>query len=216
MSNSLRDKLLELGFKAPARQPAPEPRDSRDGGRSARSNTSHGKPEKGRPGRKPTADAQRPARPGSVKPARPARSQEEIDLGKAYALRARQEKLEREAAERERQEQARIRREAKARVAELIKDAGLNDPAADIARHFPYGGKIKRIYVTAGQLKALNAGELGVVQQQGRYILVDAATLARIEAIFADAIALKVDPDAPSDADPYSDPRYEVPDDLVW
>ena len=32
----------------------------------------------------------------------------------------------------------------------------------------------------------------------------------------AAAVALKVDPDAPADADPYADPRYQVPDDLVW
>jgi len=65
-------------------------------------------------------------------------------------------------------------------------------------------------------LKALNAGELGVVQMDGRYLLVEAATLAQAEAIFAPAIALKVDPNAPAQDDPYSDPQYQVPDDLVW
>jgi len=29
-------------------------------------------------------------------------------------------------------------------------------------------------------------------------------------------VALKVDPNAPADADPYADPQYQVPDDLVW
>jgi len=61
----------------------------------------------------------------------------------------------------------------------------LNAEAADIARHFPYGGKIKRIYVTAEQLTALNAGELGVVQLNGRYLLVTAEVLAQSEAVFA-------------------------------
>ena len=65
-------------------------------------------------------------------------------------------------------------------------------------------------------MKALNAGELGVVQMNGRYLLVDAATLAEAEAIFAQAVALKVDPDAPAQDDPYADPMYQVPDDLVW
>ena len=50
----------------------------------------------------------------------------------------------------------------------------------------------------------------------GRYLLVDAGTLAQAEAIFAQAVALKVDPDAPAQADLYSDPQYQVPDDLVW
>ena len=79
-----------------------------------------------------------------------------------------------------------------------------------------HGGKIKRIYVNAAQLKALNAGELGVVQQNGRYLLVTAAVLAEAEAIFAPAVALKIDPDAPADQDPNADPQYQVPDDLVW
>ena len=66
------------------------------------------------------------------------------------------------------------------------------------------------------QLKALNAGELGVLQQNGRYLLVTAALLAEAEAIFPACVALKVDPDAPAGDDPYADPQYQVPDDLVW
>ena len=49
-----------------------------------------------------------------------------------------------------------------------------------------------------------------------RSLLVTAAVLAEAEAIFAPAIALKVDPDAPAADDPYADPQYQVPDDLVW
>jgi uncharacterized protein YaiL (DUF2058 family) len=40
--------------------------------------------------------------------------------------------------------------------------------------------------------------------------------LAQAEQVFAPAIALKVDPDAQAEDDPYSDPQYQVPDDLVW
>ena len=139
-----------------------------------------------------------------------------MDLGKAYAIRAQKEKEERVEAERLKQEEARLRREAKARVEELLKDKALNDPAAEIARHFPYGGKIKRIYVNAEQLKALNAGDLGVLQQNGRYLLVTSAVLAQAEALFPACVALKVDPSAPAEDDPYADPQYQVPDDLVW
>ena len=98
----------------------------------------------------------------------------------------------------------------------MLEGKALNVAEADIARQFDYGGKIKRVHVTAAQLKALNAGELGVVQQDGRYLLVTAAVLAEAEATFAPAVALKVDPAAPADADPYADPQYQVPDDLVW
>ncbi len=139
-----------------------------------------------------------------------------MDLGKAYALRAQKEKEERIAAEQRRQDEARMRREARAALAAFLQDKSLNDAAAEVVRHFEYGGKIKRIYVTAEQLKALNAGELGVVQNEGRYMLVTAVTLDEAERIFAPAVALRVDPNAAPEDDPYADPRFAVPDDLVW
>jgi uncharacterized protein YaiL (DUF2058 family) len=202
MSNSLRDQLLGLGFKdapKPAQRPKQDARrpHAGQGGKPA----SAGKPAAGA---KPTACTHKP------------RSREDIDLAKAYAIRAQKEKDERIEAERQKQEEARLRREAKARLEAFLQGKALNAADAEHARHFEYGGKIKRIHVTADQLKALNAGALGVVQLNGRYLLVDAATLAEAEAIFAPAVALKVDPDAPAADDPYSDPKYQVPDDLVW
>jgi uncharacterized protein YaiL (DUF2058 family) len=139
-----------------------------------------------------------------------------MDLGKAYALRAQKEKDERIAAEKAKQDAAKLRREARSALAQHLRDKGLNDPAAELTRHFEYGGKIKRIHVNAEQLKALNAGELGVVQNEGRYLLVTVAVLEEAQTIFADAVALRVDPNATVQEDPYADPRYQVPDDLVW
>ncbi|HVQ33613.1 MAG TPA: DUF2058 family protein [Lysobacter sp.] len=218
MSDSLRDQLLGLGFKPapkPERKPDPKPQ-SRTG---KPPHAQHGKPAQGQHARgKPGQGRPAPGTPAHGKPAHQGkpRTREDIDLAKAYAIRAQREKDERIEAERLKQEEARKRREAKAALAAWVKDKGLNDPNAEIARHFEYGGKIKRVYVTEAQLKALNAGELGVVQVDGRYVLVDAPTLAQAEALFAQAIALKVDPDAPAQDDPYADPQYQVPDDLVW
>ncbi|RMH94924.1 DUF2058 family protein [Lysobacter pythonis] len=194
MSNSLRDQLLGLGFKAapkPERKPPPKAG--------------------GRPASARLPQTKTPGRPQARKP-----KAAEMDLAKAYAIRAQKEKEERIEAERQKQEAARLRREARAKLAELLVGKALNAEEAEIARHFEYGGKIKRIYVTGEQLKALNAGELGVVQHNGRYLLVDAETLAAAGSVFADAVALKVDPDAPVEADPYGDPKYRIPDDLVW
>jgi uncharacterized protein YaiL (DUF2058 family) len=234
MSDSLRDQLLGLGFK-----PAPKPEKPQTPSRPRHDNTrpADGKPtQAGKPGGHPSRSHEksgasqpgskpdgirdtrgpRPQRRPDAQASRKPRTQAEIDLAKAYAIRAQREKEERIEAERVKQEEARVRREAKAKVAELVKDKGLNDPAADVARHFSYGNKIKRIYVNATQLKQLNAGELGVVQLDGRYLLVTAALLAEAEAIFPAAVALKVDPNATAEEDPYADPKYQVPDDLVW
>lgn len=210
MSDSLRDQLLGLGFK-----PAPKPE------RKPQAGPHPNKPQGRHPGKPGQAHKGKPGgRPGKPHPAagqgKGGKREGDIDLAKAYAIRAQKEKDDRIEAERQKQEEARLRREAKARLESLLKDQALNDPAAEIARHFPYGGKIKRIYVNETQLKALNAGELGVVQLNGRYLLVTADVLAQAEAAFAPAVALKVDPDAPAEADPYADPKFQVPDDLVW
>ncbi|GAB3367736.1 DUF2058 family protein [Lysobacter rhizosphaerae] len=211
MSDSLRDQLLGLGFK-----PAPKPeRPAGNKPGASQSKPQHGKPSHGRQGGAPTGKPQqRPAHKPGAKPGQ--RSREEIDLAKAYALRSQREKDERIAAEAAKQEEARKRREARAKLTDLVKDKALNNADADIARHFPYGGKIKRVYVTAEQLKALNAGELGVLQLDGRYVLVSSELMAQAAEIFPAAIALRVDPDAPAEDDPYADPQFQVPDDLVW
>jgi len=229
MSNSLKDQLLGLGFKPPPVAPKPaRPAEARPqagkpaahgerpphGARPAQGKGAHqGKPRA--PGQGAPRPGQGAPRPGG-KPAQTHASRSEFDLGKAYALRAQKEKDERIAAEQAKQEQARLRREARAKLTVLLEGKALNDANAEHARHFEYGGKIKRVHVTPEQLAALNRGELGVLQSEGRYLLVDAATLAQAEAIFADAIALKVDPNAPASEDPYSDPAYQVPDDLIW
>jgi uncharacterized protein YaiL (DUF2058 family) len=213
MSNSLRDQLLGLGFQD-APKPAPRPKQEHrrpqagQGGKPAHAGRPAHAGKSAHAGKPP----QRPHKPPHPKGAR----REDIDLAKAYAIRAQKEKDERIEAERLKQEEARLRREAKAKLEAFVKDKALNAAEAEHVRHFEYGGKIKRVHVTAEQLKALNAGALGVVQVNGRYLLVDAATLAQAEAIFAPAVALKVDPDAPAQDDPYSDPQYQVPDDLVW
>ena len=224
MSNSLREKLLGLGFKAPD----PEPRRERPerGGKPAGKGGERAPGKSGKPGdrahgkrgeRAPGKGGERPSGRGKPRPGgRAPRSQEEIDLAKAYAIRAQKEKQERIEAERLKQEEAARRRAAKAQVAELLKDKALNVADAELVRHFEYGGKIKRIYVTPDQLKALNAGELAVVQLDGRYQLVTAALADEVAALLPSLLALKVDPNAPAEDDPYADPRSQVPDDLVW
>lgn len=201
MTDSLKDQLMKLGFK-----PAPKPVTERKPERKPERRQEHGRPS----GEARGASARRPEGRG-----RP-RHEGDIDLGKAFAIRAQKEKDERIAAERQRQEEARQRREARAKLDEFLRRVRLNDDTAEIARHFPYGGKIRRIHVTADQLAALNAGTLAVVQLAGRYHLVTAADGAQAEAILADSLALQVDPNAPPSEEDYADPRYQVPDDLVW
>jgi uncharacterized protein YaiL (DUF2058 family) len=235
MSDSMKDLLLGLGFKP--KQPEVREPERRDDARPRRADSaplrqhSGSKPERGdlasqrqQPARQPAPAGHRGAHgqdanrrgPASQQREATPRTREDIDLAKAYAIRAQKEKDERIEAERLKQEAARIKREAKAKVAELLKDKALNAAEAELTRHFEYNGKIRRVHVTETQLKALNAGSLGVVQLDGRYLLVDAALAREVHALLPNLLALLVDPEAPVADDPYADPQYQVPDDLVW
>lgn len=193
MSHSLKDQLLGLGFK-----PAPKP---------------ERKPDKaphppGKPVRTKTS-----GHPGKPKPKQ---SQEEIDLAKAFALRTQQEKRERDLAEQAKQAAALQKKISKEQVGKLLEGGVLNVAEADIARHFSYGGKIKRIYVTAAQLAALNAGELGVVQFNGRYCLTTRENTLAVRELLPSLVALYCDGNEESLPEGYDDPKYQVPDDLIW
>jgi uncharacterized protein YaiL (DUF2058 family) len=213
MSNSLRDQLLGLGFKKspkPERQPERKPEI---------------KPEH-RPERKSAINAAAPAQkhrhsqPAVSSHAKPkpqtAKSQAEIDLAKAYAMRSETEKQERIEAERVKQEEAKRKRELKAKVQELLKDKAQNVDAAEQVRHFEYNGKIRRIYVTPEQLKAINTGSLGLIQLDGRYLIVTSELANEVKRLLPSIVALLIDPDAPAGDDPYSNLQYVVPDDLMW
>jgi len=192
MSDSLRDQLLKVGF-APTAKPA------------------RAKPRKDAPRTNPSRSVRPDNRPGDrPKPPRGERKDAksgEIDLARAWSLRERTEREEREREKREAEARAKEKKERRRKLASLLAGKVLNDKAADIARHFPHGKKISRIWVTAEQLKALNGGELAVVQQQGRFVLVTRETGAAAAAIDPDALVLQCEPGEVDD---------DVPPDLVW
>ena len=157
MTDSLRDQLMKLGF-APKK---PEPPKSRPAQGKPHG---HGKPQ-GRP-------QPQQARPPQQRPPRDARSQEEIDLARAYALRAKAERDEAEAARRDAERKAQEKRERKIRMAALLDGRAQNVADAEHPRHFEHGGKIKRVYGTEAQIAAINAGDLGIVMQDGHFRIV--------------------------------------------
>jgi uncharacterized protein len=188
MADSLRDQLLKSGlvqkFKSEAK---PEPA---------------AKPQRPVHSAKP----QQPSVPKTSAPRTPARS--EVDLARAYALRAKQEKDDRERAQREAERVAREKKERKQKLAALLEGKALNSAEADVPRHFPHGNKIRRVYCTPAQLPLLNRGELGVVQLAGRYLLVHRDIANQAQAIQTESLVLLCDPNAPAEDD--------VPADLVW
>jgi uncharacterized protein YaiL (DUF2058 family) len=188
MADSLRDQLLKSGLAKKFKSENIE---------------SEAKPE--RPPRvHVTKAAPMPQRPPPAK----APSQSEVDLARAYALRAQQKKLERERTQREAEKLAREKKERKQKLAALLEGKSLNLADADVPRHFPHGNKIRRIYCSQEQLGQLNRGELAVVQLAGRYLLVLRDVALQAQAIQAETLVLLCDPNAL--------PEDDVPADLVW
>lgn len=190
MADSLRDQLLKSGIVKQVRE------DKR-----VKKHTN------GRPNAGSKDGARKPASPDH---AGNAASSAEMDLARAYALRARSDAGERKRAQAEAAAKAQARKERKRKLEQALAGNVLNKPDADVLRHFEYGEKIRRIYVDGPQLAALNAGDLGVVQHAGRYILVKRAVAVAVSEFAPEQIALLVDKAESRDDDD------GVPDDLTW
>jgi uncharacterized protein YaiL (DUF2058 family) len=191
MSESLRDQLLKSGL---AKKLKPEEkRGEAKAAPKAPPPKHHHKPQHARP---------QPQR------AAPPPKKDDVDLARAYAMRAKADRDEREHTQRETERIAREKKERKAKLTTLLNGKALNHAEADVARHFPHGNKIRRVYCTKEQLEKLNKGELAVVQLAGRYLLVDKDVALQAQAIQSESLVLLCDPNAQVDDD--------VPPDLVW
>ncbi|GMU44412.1 MAG: DUF2058 family protein [Xanthomonadales bacterium] len=204
MSLSLRDQLLQAGFKPSVPESKPV---TKAGAR----------PVQGRHAGKPATGVEVTRRPPA--PAKLAR-EGEPSLAHAYQIRAETEKREREEARRRAQEAAQHKREQRRKLAELVADKAQNDPNGEHARNFSYGRKIRKVNATLEQLHALNAGELGVVQVDGRFLILASEAVRAVLALAPGHVALFVPEgigvSAGNDGDDYADPRFQVPDDLIW
>lgn len=180
MSKSLQDQLLQLGIAR--KKPA----------------------ERKKPQRKKAGPAA-----GSRPKRQAGEASEEIELARAYALRRREEQRLQEQARRRKQEEERRRRELNKALKAIVREHRLNDDQADIPRNFLFKGRIRKIDLTADQLKRLNSGELGVVYLAGRYHLLEKQHVDAVRELSADHV-----PDLSGSGD--DDDEHPVPDDLVW
>ena len=199
MSESLRDQLLKSGLLQAQRESRPRENTRRDGpqlrGGAERKGLSH---ERKVPApRSPQPDGALPkhGRRGSA----PGATAAEIDLARAYALRAQQERNERVRAEREAAARAAARKAQRQQLHALLDGRALNREDAEHARHFEYAGKIRRVYVSAEQLREVNDGVLGVIQCEGRYLLVPRALAEQVRAFAPAAVALLAEPGGAED-----------------
>ena len=157
---------------------------------------------KGKGGRRPSGES--PSRRASGNSGEPS-------LEEAYRQREKEERRAAEARKQAKLREQRRRREINRRIAAIVERHKLNDEEAEARRNFQYKGRIRSVRVTEEQLRALNAGELGVAFLRGGYFVLAPEHLEAVRAISEEHV---VDLDAGGE-DP-DDEEFPVPDDLVW
>jgi len=192
MSKSLQDQLLALGLAnkaAVTKQPG-----------SHRS-----------PAAKAKKNSQRAEAPKKATPAGKgqALSDSDLSLEQAYRLREKHTREEAKQARELKRMEDRKRRQLNQEIRTIVETHRLNDPAAELSRNFVYKGRIRKVNVTAGQLKALNEGALGLVYLGGGYHILQPEYVELVRSLSADHV-----PDLTSSVE--EDDQYPVPDDLIW
>lgn len=192
MSKSLQEQLQALGLakKSPARKQHDRAR-----------NPAAGMKQKPRP----EAEQKKTRTVMAEKPD----SGSELSLRQAYRLREQQAKEQAEQARERKRLEDLQRRRLNDDIRAIVVPHRLNDPAAELSRNFMYKGRIRKVNVTAAQLKALNEGKLGLVYLSGGYHILAPQHVAQVCALSAEHV-----PDLAGSTE--EDPQYPVPDDLIW
>lgn len=133
-----------------------------------------------------------------------------MSLNRAYALRKQEDKKQDEKARKRKQGGDRQRRQLNKEIRAIVGKHRLNDSTAEISRHFMYRGRIRKINLNPDQLKAINAGELGIAYLSGGYHLLAPEHVEVVRKLSAEHI-----PDLASGAT-VEENEHPVPDNLTW
>lgn len=197
MNKSLQDQLKALGL---AREPAPKPAGKQSHKPSRDSALCAGKP-------KAYPTKAKPLLPMSFDP--PTVDATDLALEQAYILREQQAKVEAEASKERKRLEDLKRRQINNAIRAVVEPHRLNDPAAELARHFMYKERIRKVNVTLEQFKAINAGELGLVYLSGGYHVLSAQHVNQVRKLSEEHV-----PDLSGGAE--EEEQFPVPDDLIW
>lgn len=190
MSKSLQDQLLALGLANKKRKKTRKT-SSRSPGNAGQCPGEVSSPNKEQGGGKQAAGG-------------------EVSLDRAYALRKQEEKKQADTVRKRKQAEDRKRRQLNNEIRAVVSKHRLNDSKAEVPRHFMYRGRIRKINVTPDQLKALNAGELGIAYLSGGYHLLAPEHVEAVRKLSEGHI-----PDLAS-GETEEENEYPIPDDLAW
>jgi uncharacterized protein YaiL (DUF2058 family) len=125
-------------------------------------------------------------------------------------LREQEEKKQADRARQRKKAEDRRRRQLNTDIRAIVDKHRLNDPKAELPRNFMYKGRIRKIMLNASQMKALNAGELGVVYLSGGYHLMAPEHIEAVRSMSAEHVPDLIANEAADEEE------FPVPDDLSW
>ena len=140
---------------------------------------------------------------------------ETLDEVKLAAQQAHAGKVERDRQLNRQRKAAAERKAIAAQVRQLIEMNRQPLEDGDIGYSFSDGALIKRIYVTATQLKQLSNGRLCIIKLDEHYEIIPTLVAQKLQLRDAGTQILSNKPtEIPDEDDPYAD--FQVPDDLMW
>ncbi|MBY6212185.1 DUF2058 domain-containing protein [Microbulbifer agarilyticus] len=144
--------------------------------------------------------------------------QAQVDEAKLAAEQARAEKVAKDRELNAQREAAAQQKAIAAQIKQLIESNKQPKGAKgdnDVAYHFTFEKKVKKIYVSSTVQEHLTAGRLLIVGEGEHFELVPRVIADKIAERNADMVVQPPEQSAPVDEDdPYA--GYEIPDDLMW
>ena len=146
------------------------------------------------------------------------RNSKTVEIDEATLL-AQKSLTEKQAKDRELNQQQKTKADEKAVIAQIKQLIQLNIQAKDddgVAYNFSDNNAVKKIYVNEITLKNISNGKLAIVKYDTSYELVPAQVAEKIkqrDASFVLVLNDKIEDEIAED-DPYAD--FQIPDDLMW
>lgn len=140
---------------------------------------------------------------------------ETADEAKLAAQQAQAEKVQRDRQLNQQRKAEAERKAIAAQVRQLVEMNRQPRDGGDITYSFTDGTLIKRIPVSATQLKQLSNGRLCIIKLSGQYELIPTLVAEKIQLRDESTqILSNQSTETPDEDDPYAD--FQVPDDLMW
>lgn len=134
----------------------------------------------------------------------------------AQVQQARAEKAERDRTLNQQREQQKKKKSAAAQIEDLLREHALSTRDGSIPFHFTREGKVRKLEVTGEQQKRLSRGELAIVERKGRFHVVPAEVVPRLQERDAAMFVAMVTAEDLSSEDDDLYREFPIPDDLDW